>query len=341
MSRDNALLNLQTEKPDWDFDALRQKTRSSWADALSTIDVTGGTEAEKISFYTALYRAQHHPNIYNDVNGEYTGYDGQVHQVEGRDQYVNFSLWDTIRGENQLLAMIQPGRYRDMMLSLLDGYNQAGRFPQWAMNNSYPDYMDGDPVQPTIVDAYCRGLLDGTDIDAFYAALRDQAFKADIRRGMQGNYDDYLDLGWIRNQASNTLEFTMADFALALMADSLGHDADRDELLARADNYANVIDPSSGFARPRNADGTWKSPYSLEEPDHFMEGTGWQYTWLAPHDFRGLFDLVGSHANGRHGDQTVIERLDSFFSTALSDNPAVAEAQKTMTVFGVAYAGNQ
>jgi predicted alpha-1,2-mannosidase len=207
------------------------------------------------------------------------------------------------------------------------------------MDNAYPDFMDGDPVQPTIVDGYCRGVLDPADVDTFYSALRNQAFDADIRRGMQGNYDDYLNLGWIRDQASNTLEFSMADFALAVMADSLGHDGDRDELLAGADNYANVIDPGSGFARPRHADGTWLSPYGPEEPDHFKEGTGWQYTWLAPQDFRGLFDIVG--AGGRGGDPGVVDRLDTFFSTALSDAPAVAEAQKTSTFFGVAYVGNQ
>ena len=341
VSRANARENLDTEKPDFDFDALRAKTRAEWADALSTIDVTGGTEAERTSFYTALYRAQHHPNVYNDVNGEYMGYDGTVHTVEGRDHYVNFSLWDTIRGENQLLSLIQPDRYSEMMASLLDAYRQRGRFPQWAMNNAYPDYMDGDPVQPTIVDAYCRGLIPDDQADAYYDALRTQALDRNIRREMQGNYDDYVDLGWIRNQASNTLEFGMADFALALMADSLGRGDDVTQLTSMADNYANVIDPSSGFARPRNADGSWKTPYSPEEPDHFKEGTGWQYTWLAPHDFRGLFDLVGSEEQGRNGDATVIERLDTFFSTALSDAPAVAEVQKTITAFGVVYAGNQ
>jgi predicted alpha-1,2-mannosidase len=341
VSRANARENLDSEKPDFDFDALQEETRSAWADALSTIEVTGGTEAEKTSFYTALYRAQHHPNIYNDANGDYMGYDGRVHEVQGRDHYVNFSLWDTIRGENQLLSLIQPRRYTEMMSSLLDAYRQRGRFPQWAMNNAYPDYMDGDPAQPTIVDAYCRGLLPEGDVDEFYNALRTQALDRNIRREMQGNYDDYVDLGWIRNQASNTLEFGMADFALALMSDSLGRDDDTTQLTSLADNYANVIDPASGFARPRNADGTWKTPYSPEEPDHFKEGTGWQYTWLAPHDFRGLFDLVGSEEQGRNGDATVIERLDTFFSTALSDVPAVAEVQKTITAFGVVYAGNQ
>jgi putative alpha-1,2-mannosidase len=139
--------------------------------------------------------------------------------------------------------------------------------------------------------------------------------------------------------ASGNLEYAIADFALALMADSLGEDSDRDELLARADNYRELINPATGFAHPRNADGSFMAGYSPEAPDYWKEGTGWQYTWLAPQDVRGLFDLVGG--NGRGGDQTVRDRLDTFFSTAAADSPAVAEAQKTMTVFGVVYAGNQ
>jgi predicted alpha-1,2-mannosidase len=339
VSRDNALRNLHAEKPDWDFDALRADTRDRWSEALETIEVDGGTDAEKTSFYTALYHAQHHPNVYSDVNGEYAGYDGRVHTVSGREHYANFSLWDTYRGENQLLATIDPARYRDMLLSLQEAYAQVGRFPQWAMNNAYPDYMVGDPIQPTIVDGYCRGVLREEEVDAFYNALRRQAFEPALRAASQGGYEDYLAKGYLPDRASETMEYALADFSLALMADSLGHDDDRDELLARARNYANVIDPGSGFARPREADGSWRTPYSPEEPDHFVEGTGWQYTWLAPQDLRGLFDLVGAT---RGGDPLVRERLDTFFSTALSDAPGViAELQKTITLFGVVYAGNQ
>jgi predicted alpha-1,2-mannosidase len=340
VDRDNALANLESEKPDWDFDALRASTREEWAEALDTITVDGGTEGDKTSFYSALYHAQHHPNVFSDVNGEYMGYDGLVHSVEGREEYANFSLWDTYRGENQLLATIDPARYRDMMLSLLDAYQQVGRFPQWAMNNAFPDYMVGDPVQPTIVDGYCRGVLDGANVYAFYDALRAQAFDPTLRAATQGDYEDYLAKGYIPDRASETLEFALADFSLAFMADSLGRRSDRDALLERALNYAKVINPETGFAQPRNADGSWRSPYSPEEPDHFVEGTGWQYTWLAPQDLRGLFDIVGG--NGRGGDATVRDRLDSFFSTALSDVPGpIAELQQKITLFGIIYAGNQ
>ena len=340
VDRDNALANLDAEMPGWDFDALRERTRSDWNEALQTITVDGGTDGDKTSFYTAMYHAQHHPNVFSDVNGEYMGYDNQVHVASGREQYANFSLWDTYRGENQLLATIDPARYRDMLLSLLEGYKQVGRFPQWAMNDAYPDFMVGDPAQPTVVDGYCRGVLADEDIDDFYAALRAQAFDPSLRAATQGGYLDYLGKGFIPDRASETLEFALADFSLALMADSLGKSDDRRDLLKRARNYAEVINPATGFAQPRNADGTWRTPYAPEEPDHFVEGTGWQYTWLAPHDLRGLFDLVGG--NGRGGDQLVRDRLDTFFSTAASDVPGiVAEVQQKITAFGIFYAGNQ
>lgn len=372
VSRQNALENLDSEKPDWDFEALRQKTREEWNDALKTITVSGGTDADKTSFYTALYHAQHHPNIAEDVNGQYMGVEdlvsmpppdpnvapedrprpppAQVHVVEeGAHHYVNFSLWDTYRGLNQLLATIQPGRYRDMLMSLLHDYQQAQRFPQWAMNDAYPDYMEGDPIQPTVVDGYCRGVLEDGDVEPMYAALRAQAWDEKVngvgkRSAAETGYQEYHQKGYMSGRgadASGNFEYAIADFALALMADSLGRTEDRDELLKRADNYKEMINPGSGFAHPRNADGTWMSGYDPMAPDYWKEGTGWQYTWLAPHDFRGLFDLVGSETNARAGDATVIERLDTFFSTQLSDNPAVAEVQKTITFFGVIYAGNQ
>ena len=338
VSRANALENLQAEKPDWDFDALRAKTRAAWNSALETIEVSGGTDAEKTSFYTALYHAQHHPNIYQDVNGEYMGHDDQVHVANDHVHYANFSLWDTYRGENQLLATIDPHRYRDMMLSLLDIYNEGGRFPQWAMNDAYPDYMEGDPIQPTIVDGYCRGILDDSYVDEMYAALRSQAWdEGGKRSATESGYQEYHQRGYMSGKGSDgsgNFEYAIADFSLALMADSLGKTADRDELLTRADNYRELINPDTGFAHPRNADGTWMSGYDPMAPDNWKEGTGWQYTWLAPQDLRGLFDLVGG--NGRGGDPYVTERLDTYFSTAAADNPAVAEMQKTITAFGVA-----
>jgi predicted alpha-1,2-mannosidase len=338
VSRQNALQNLDEEMPEseWDFEGMRARTRERWNEALSTIAVSGATEAEKTSFYTALYHAQHHPNIYEDANGQYMGHDGRAHESDGYTHYVNFSLWDTYRGENQLLALIQPARYSDMMRSLLAIHEQVGRLPQWALNNALPDYMIGDPVQQTIVDGFCRGLIPRTEAEIYYDALRHQAF------AVRHSWDpQYVERGWIAGGgASATLEYAIADFALALMADALGHDGDRDLLLERAANYRHLLDPETRFMRPRDANGSWVQPYAPEAPEFWVEGTGWQYSWLVPQDVRGLFDRVGAD---RGGDSLVRERLDTFFSTPVAERVpyAVPEAQKHITLFGLGYAGNQ
>ncbi|MCI0346087.1 MAG: glycoside hydrolase family 92 protein, partial [Chloroflexi bacterium] len=137
-----ALANLEAELPgdDFGFDALREKTRAAWRDALGAITVEGGTPLERRSFYTALYHAQHHPNVFNDAAGTYLGHDGAVHTIgapgdpmpPGSTYYANFSLWDTYRGEMPLLMLIAPDRMRDMMRSWRAIVIQGGRLPRWS-----------------------------------------------------------------------------------------------------------------------------------------------------------------------------------------------------------------
>jgi putative alpha-1,2-mannosidase len=128
VSRENAVENLEAELPgdDFDFDALRARTRAAWNDALGAVRVEGGTDADRVSFTTALYHAQQHPNVFNDADGSYLGHDGRVHRIgapgdpmlAGSTYYANFSLWDTYRAQMPLLALIAPERYKDMMRSL-------------------------------------------------------------------------------------------------------------------------------------------------------------------------------------------------------------------------------
>lgn len=354
VSQQNALQNLEAEAPgsNFDFDSLRANTRADWNAALGAIEVQG-SELDDTSFYTALYHAQHHPNLFNDANGQYLGHDGAVHQIGalgdampvGSAYYANFSLWDTYRAEMPLLAMIQPSRYTDMMRSLNAIKIQGGRLPRWSLNNRYPDYMNGEPSLQVIADGFCRGLIPTDLAQSLYGGARNLA--------LVNNRDpSYLTKGYVPadvdgpgklgSGASSTLEHASGDFALALMADKLGLTADRDTLLGMANNYHNVFDGQTRFMRPRNADGSWVgTPYLPERPEGWREGTGWQYTWLASHDVRGLFTAMG--ASPKNGDNFVSSQLDTFFSEPLSEQSplGVAEAQQKATLFGIAYYGNQ
>lgn len=316
---DGARRNLEAEAPTFDFDGMRARTRAAWNRELGKIRVSGGNMLDKRSFYTALYHAQLHPNVFEDVDGRYLGMDNQIRTSEGHTTYANFSLWDTYKGQNQLLSVIQPKRYRDMLLSMLANYRESGKLPRWGEQNLDPAHMSGDPAIPMIADGACRGVLGDEDAAALYeasAALVDR--REDEMRTL-----GYLPLQRSSRGAGTTLEYGGADFALAMLAKALGRDEAAERWAAESLRYRYLLDPETRFIRPRNADGSWLTPFSTTEETGFQEGNSWQYSWLAPHDARGLFDRMG-------GDAEVIERLDHFFTLP-------SEVQNRLTLFGLAY----
>lgn len=320
---DGARRNLEAEAPTFDFDGMRERTRAAWNRALGKIRVSGGSVLDKRSFYTALYHAQLHPNVFEDVDGRYLGMDGRVHTSDGWTQYANFSLWDTYKGQNQLLAVIQPGRYRDMLRSLLADHREGGKLPRWGEQNLDPAHMSGDPAIPMIADGVCRGIIGGADAEALY----DASVALVDRREEEMRTLGYLPQQRSSRGAGTTLEYGGADFALALLARAVGRDADARRWADESLRYRLLLDPETRFIRPRNADGSWLTPFSTTEETGFQEGNSWQYSWLAPHDARGLFDRMG-------GDAEVVERLDHFFTLP-------SEAQNRLTLFGLAYRFDQ
>jgi predicted alpha-1,2-mannosidase len=351
VSEDNAKLNLESELGDgFDFDGLRAKTVARWSSALKTIDVQGFDQDQLTSFYTALFHVQQHPNVFEDVNGDYLGYDGQTHRVgapgdampPGSTYYANYSMWDTYRAEMPLLMLIAPDRVRDMMYSLNAIAKQGGRIPRWGWMNTYADFMNGQPGINVIADAYCRGLVPADIVDSLYENMRALALDAAPASPGAPSHPSpsFITKGYIPGDASGTLEHSISDFALALMANKLHHDADRDKLLALAGNWHNQFDPDTRFMRPRNAAGafTTNSPlgYSPELPDGWKEGTGWQYSWLVPQDVRGLFDAMGA----ADGDALVQQRMTEFFGPGPVPY-AGPEFQQKLALYGIAYYGNQ
>ena len=311
---EGARRNLEAEAPDFDLAGMRASAREEWNEQLAAVDVEGGTAAERTSFYTALYHALLHPNVFSDVDGRYLGADGAPHVAEGRTQYANFSSWDTYKAQNQLLALLEPDRYRDMLRSLLATYREAGKLPRWGEQNIDAAHMSGDPVIPMIADASCRGLLPAEEQAGLYEGAKDLV----ARRP-----EELARLGYLPMKPGTTLEYGGADFALALLARRAGDDAGAAVALERSLNYRRILDPETRWVRPRNADGSWHTPFDPTEETGFQEGNSWQYSWLAPHDARGLYDRMG-------GDDEVLERLDHLFSLP-------AEVQNRATAFGVVY----
>jgi predicted alpha-1,2-mannosidase len=332
------------------FDAMKAKAVAGWKRELSSVRIDGGSADDRTVFYTALYHALLQPMTGNDADGRYRGYDNQVHTAEGWTYYEYFSLWDTYRAQNQLLALLRPERARDIASSVLKIREQGGWLPRWGYANFETNVMTGDPVTPFLVDLWRFGALKGHEQDA-YAALRENAFGVPpfgIRpQGRSGN-PNYLRQGFVQQDltmmskgmdtdphhgASATLEYALADSALAKMAMALGKKDDAQVLAQRALNWRNVWDPTvvdaptgqHGFPRPRLLDGSWavdiEGHYDPRGDQGFHEGTGWQYQWLVQQDVPGLAAAMG-------GTAQALRRLDQFFDydAVLADPNAVRKS---------------
>ena len=146
VSTANAKLNMQTENTAWDFDALKNAAQATWNTTLNKVQIGGGSTEEKTKFYTALYHSLLHPNLFSDVNGQYTGFDNKVYTAQGWDKYATYSGWDIYRSQVQLIAWLAPKEASDMAQSMVvDSQTGGGGYPKWATMNDDSCVMVGDP----------------------------------------------------------------------------------------------------------------------------------------------------------------------------------------------------
>ncbi len=309
------------------FDRVREEARQEWNDLLGRISVEGGTQEQKEVFYTALYHALIHPNVLNDVNGDYPMMEsdsiGNIYQlakergVEPEDRYTVFSLWDTYRNLHQLLTLAYPERQEAMVRSMLDIYREHGWLPKWELYGRETLTMEGDPSIPVIVDTWSKGIR-GFDIDLAYEAMRKGAFTPGDENLMRPDNDYYMELGYVPllsefdNSVSHALEYYIADYALAAIADSLGHADDAAKLRERSLGYKHYYDTEYGTLRPLLPDGSFLTPFDPKQGENFEpspgfhEGNSWNYTFYVPHDVEGLIELMG-------GPEPFVEKLQSVF----------------------------
>ena len=87
-----------------------------------------------------------------------------------------------------------------------------------------------------------------------------------------------------------------------------GHTEDAAILRKRALNYKNVIDPVTGYARGRHADGRWSANFDpfASRASFITEGSPAQYTFFVPHDVAGLMKSMG-------GKEAFVNKLDTLF----------------------------
>ncbi|MEU1269633.1 GH92 family glycosyl hydrolase [Streptomyces sp. NPDC005799] len=315
VSVDSARANALVEQENRPFDAVRRSTRALWNRWLGRIAVRGGTEEQRRIFYTALYHSLLHPSVLSDADGRYPGMDGLVHRTRpGHAQYADFSGWDVYRSQVQLLALLAPHEASDIAQSILEQGRQAGYFDRWTVANGGTGVMVGDPLPAIAASIHAFGA---TDFDAEGLLRTALAGRHDSRQ--RPGHEQYDSLGYVPTatkgvwgSASSTLEYAVADGALARLAGRLGETDSEAALTRAAGSWRSLFNPASGYLQPRAADGSRPS-FTPAQRAEYVEGNAAQYTWMVPHDLPALFAAMG-------GDAAVTARLDAFF-TRLNAGP--------------------
>ncbi|MFE4919682.1 GH92 family glycosyl hydrolase [Streptomyces sp. NPDC056661] len=334
VSVDGARANMAAEVPGWDLDGLHHKTREQWSKTLGRIRVAGRDAGELKTFYTALYHSLMHPNTFNDADGRYIGFDDKVRTLpEGRNQYANFSDWDTYRSLAPLQAMLWPEQASDMAQSLVNDAEQGGWWPRWPLANDYTGQMTGDNSVPLIANLYAYGARD-FDLKTALKYLVKGATSVDDAPGAykeRPGIGDYVERGYMPNNdasrgdhqrvgGSVTLEWAIDDFAIAQLAKAAGETDTARTFTRRGQNWQNILNPATGYLQPRGEDGRFPDGPAYQPPapgkfgqDGYDEGNAAQYNWLVPQNTAGLIEAMG-------GRDVAAERLDTFF-TKLNAGP--------------------
>ena len=311
VSIENAIGNLMSENPGWEFYEVVAAADKAWNAELGKINIQTGNKDDRTVFYTALYHTMVAPSVFNDVCGEYRGADGEVHQGDFTN-YTTLSLWDTYRAAHPLQTLIHREKQTDIAQTFLHIFDQQGKLPVWHLMGNETDCMVGNPGVPVLADL----VLKGFDVDAT-AALNAMTTSAMLDERSMGLLKQYgyipYDLEPDKETVARGLEYALADWCIARVAKLTGDQENYDYFLNRSKSFQHYFDKQTHFMRGKDSKGQFRpitefDPLSTKHRnDDYCEGNAWQYTWLVPHDVHGLVKLFGS-------EKAFVAKLDSLFT---------------------------
>jgi predicted alpha-1,2-mannosidase len=328
VSIENARENLNTEQENWNFEQSRTTAENEWEKELSKIQVEGGTREQNVIFYTALYHALLHPNVVNDINGEYLALGTkEIKKLpsDRRNHYSIYSLWDTYRNLHPLLTLVYPERQSEMVKTMLDMYKTSGFLPKWEITASESYTMVGDPACPVITDTYLKGIRN-FDVNMALEAMKKSSDLIEDNPIRPGN-EAYNEFGYLPFDHSNaadcwgvaasTLEYNYADWCIAELARSIGKKEDYKKYYAKSMGYKKLYDSDNSFLVPKNMDGSVIENFDIDTlrgslpgdwesgGPGYVEGNAWQYNFFVPHDIPGLAEMMEV--------ETFVDKLQSCF----------------------------
>lgn len=337
ISAAQARKNFAEELNNTDFSQLTKAGEKSWSDVINQIQATGGTEAQKRSFYTALYRT-HERMVDITEDGQYfSGFDNKIHRTD-RPFYVDDWAWDTYLAHHPLRTILDPAAEGDMLNSYVQMYAQSGWMPTFPV--LYGDHvcMNGFHSTVSFLDGYRKGIRN-YDLNKAYEGMLKNATQATMlpwKNGPKTELDDfYYAKGYFpalqpgeketnpnvhsfekRQAVAVTLGGAYDDWALGQLAKDLGKSADAATFIKRGQNYRNLWSAKDQLFMPKDSKGNWiaidpKFDGGMGGRDYYDENNGWTYVWQVQQDITGLISLFG--------DKKIFEaKLDQLFREPLN-----------------------
>ncbi|GGC61306.1 alpha-1 2-mannosidase [Pedobacter quisquiliarum] len=297
------------------LEQTQAKAAAVWNASLGKIQVEGGTEADKATFYSCFFRASLFSRKFYELDEKgqpyyFSPYDGKVHQGY---MFTDTGFWDTFRAQFPLNAMLHPEMHGRYMNAMLDAYDQCGWLPSWSFP-SEAGSMIGNHAISLFADAWVKGIRTFDPERALKAYQHEANNKGPWgpANGRDG-WKEYYQIGYVpypkyREATAKTLEYAYDDFCGYQLATQTNNSFFADVFSRNMYNYRNVYDKSSGFMRGRDVDGQWTKNFDpVEWGGPFTEGNAWHYQWSVFQDTEGLINLMG-------GNKAFTNKLDSVFS---------------------------
>ena len=339
ISEELAEKNLRREQKEYNLENLVQTGRDIWNETLGRIRVEGGTEDEKIVFYSSFYRTFERPVCMSEDGRYFSAFDGQVHNDNGTPFYTDDWIWDTYRAAHPLRVLIDRQKEEDIIDSYLRMAEQMGNLwmPTFPETTGDTRRMNSNHAVATVADALAKGLHVDT-VKAYEACRRGMEEKTLAPwSGNPAGWIDafYHDHGYIpalrpdeqetdpnvhpfekRQPVAVTLGTSYDQWCLSRIATALGKTEEAAHYLQCSYNYRNLFNPTTSFFHPKDKDGRWIEPFDYRFPggmgarEYYGENNGWVYRWDVPHNIADLINLMG-------GNEAFIANLDQMFREPL------------------------
>jgi putative alpha-1,2-mannosidase len=296
-SMENARKNLAAECSHWDFDKVRTESREIWNQWLGKVTVKGGPDDTRIKFYTDLWHVLLGRHKIDDHNGDYPSYMGprkpgepalKIRKVaSGKDgkpkhhMYNSDALWLTMWNLNILWGLGWPELLDEFSASMVQYAEDGGRLPRGPSAGGYTNIMVGCPATSLVTSTWQKGLLTKVDAEVAYEAMK---------------RSHPLQLPEKPKRPGIAVQGAFEYWALAQMAEEMGHKADTGPWQEWINSWKQFHDPESNLLK-----GRW------------VEANDWQGTFGVSHDIDGLSKIMG-------GNDKLVKKLNTAFEDEASSH---------------------